>query len=154
MWRYPVVDYRPAAYNDVPALLRELREADRLEVTAASADPLDDVVAHALWTSHDPIAATHDDKLLALFGYAPVSSEAAVVWLLGTDHLMRQQSELARAGRVYIARVSTLYRHLFNYVDARNAASKLWLRRIGFTLQPAAPFGHKGLPFHRFDMEA
>jgi hypothetical protein len=149
-----VVEYREASYNDVPLLLREMREADRQEVMAASPGPLDDTIAQALWTSADPLAALHEGRLLALFGYAPVSPRSAVIWLLGTDHLMRHHSDLARAGRAYTARVLTLYPHLFNYVDARNTASKLWLRRLGFTLRPAAPFGHTGALFHRFDMEA
>lgn len=41
---------------------------------------------------------------------------------------------------------------LTNYVDARNAVSIRWLRWLGFEIEPAAPFGIHGLPFHRFSM--
>jgi len=132
-----------------------MRQCDWLEITAASPDPVHDILAKAMWMSPDPVAAVDPELgLLALFGYAPVSSTHATLWLLGTNALNLRHGELARSGRVYIAQVLTLYPHLFNYVDTRNAPSKAYLRRLGFTLQPAAPFGHKGLPFHRFDKEA
>lgn len=150
-----MVEYRAASYDDIPALLRDMREADRQEVTAASPDPLDDTLAQALWTSPDALAATDDEgALLALFGYAPVSTERAAIWLLGTTKITRHHSELARAGRAYTDEVLRTYPYLFNYVDARNSASKVWLRRIGFILQPAVPHGPFGLPFHPFYRKA
>jgi len=146
-----VVDYRRASFGDITELVENMREADRAEVEAASSGDVADVVAQALWSSPEPMAALHDGYLLTLFGYAPVAPRSAVMWLLGTDMLPAHYSELARVGRVYIDAVQRTYPYLFNYVDARNAASKVWLRRLGFTLHPAEPYGVKRLPFHRFE---
>lgn len=75
-------------------------------------------------------------------------------WLLGTTLLDQLPGHLTRSAKTYLSQMQDQYPHLMNYVDARNVRSVRWLRRIGFTVHPAAPYGFAGLPFHLFEMKA
>jgi hypothetical protein len=44
--------------------------------------------------------------------------------------------------------------HLVNFVHAKNTTSVRWLRRLGFTLHEAVPYGALGEPFHPFELRA
>lgn len=101
-------------------------------------------------------AARHQGELIALFGFVPggLLSDTAHPWLVGTDGLARVSGTLNRLARSYCSVVLGAYPLLFNYVDARNKVSIAWLKRLGFEVHDAEPFGVAGLPFHRFEMRA
>jgi len=52
----------------------------------------------------------------------------------------------------WVRRQSEKFSLLYNYVDARNVKSIKWLRWLGFQLDEPAPYGVRGLPFHRFEL--
>ena len=94
-------------------------------------------------------------ELACLFGCAPINGMLglrAAPWLLGTDVLDRHPSALMRHTAPYLAQMQRRYPHLLNYVDARNTRSIRWLKRLGFVIHPARPFGVAQLPFHYFEM--
>lgn len=133
-------------------LLAQLRPADRDEVEAASGN-VERVVRQSLAVSDDPIAARDPNGgLIAIYGVAPVNllSDQASPWLLGTARMQTNAKAVLRDAREYLAFARERYPRMMNYVDARNRSSIRWLRKVGFTLEPAAPFGVQGLPFHRF----
>lgn len=149
-----MVSYRRARPDDAVRLLADLRPADRAEMEATSDRPLIDTVLHSLTFSDLPLAAEHDGVLLCLFGVAPTHllSGTAAPWLLGTNALPPHRRTLLAEGRRFVRAALADYDRLENYVDARNRQSVGWLKRIGFDIAPAEPFGPKRLPFHRFSM--
>lgn len=72
--------------------------------------------------------------------------------MLTTDEIAQAAIPFWRENRKYLSSLLERYDMLFNYVDARHTASIRWLRRLGFSMEPAAPFGVDGVPFHRFEM--
>lgn len=119
---------------------------------AASGPDLHGTLERSLDLSLSCGAAIRSSKLLCLFGFVPheLMGDTASPWLIGTDMLQENTKALCREARRYLDKAQQLYPKLVNYVDARNAPSIRWLHRLGFTIDPAAPHGVQGLPFHRF----
>lgn len=141
---------------DLQHIANHLRAADRLELTATHGDDLD--VLAALWVavrSSDEVhvAVTAWGEPIAVFGVAPVSLLGGIgcPWMLGTDAMSGFARAVVTLSRAHVARWGLRYPLQFNYVDARNRQSIAWLRRTGFSIQPAAPYGLAGEPFHRFE---
>jgi len=139
---------------DVDALLANLRPADAAEVEAARGPDLRHAVLRALALSTRTWAAEVDGRLMLLAGVAPLSllDGIGTPWTLGTREIDRRPGAFIRLGRAYIPRMRELFPTLVNHVDARNTRSIRWLKRMGFVLAPAEPYGVAGLPFHPFHM--
>ena len=126
------------------------------ELHAAQGRPVREVIADSIAQTIEPLAAwSPDERLVAIFGVVklgPILSPMAAPWLLGTPLLTHHTGDLVRLSRQYVAAWREHYPLLVNFVDARNTASIRYLKAVGFTLDEPAPFGHAGLPFHRFHM--
>jgi len=83
------------------------------------------------WAAHDAVSG----EPVAVFGVAPTSwiDNEAAPWLLGTEALPRYGRDLVAMGRDAVSDWSQRWR-LVNRVDARNAVSVRWLRRVGFDI--------------------
>jgi hypothetical protein len=142
---------------DIAQLAATLRPADRAELEASHpGDPLD-AIRHALAVSPHRWAMEVDGQLALLGGVAPVSLVGGIgsPWLLGSTVLERKGGVLTRVCLGYRDLALGLYPHLVNYVDARNATSIRWLRRLGFEVADTpTPYGPKGLPFYRFELRS
>lgn len=148
---------RPLAAGDIQFVAEHMRGADRAELAAVhgeQASPLH-LLAQAVLNSPDVwTGVTADGEPICICGVAPrcLLTGSASPWLLGTEKLFTEPGALVREGHRYIGRMRLIYPELVNYVDARNTKSIRWLRRLGFTVHPAEPYGRAGLPFHRFDL--
>lgn len=149
------VIFRPAAEGDIALLAANLRQVDRDEITASSGPDILRAIRHSVAVSPDAFACVSPDGLVALGGMAPLCllTGSASPWLLGTDLLDTMPSKLTRTAMAFCTRHAGTYPLQVNYVDARNVRSVRWLRRLGFTIHPAAPHGVAGLPFHRFEKD-
>lgn len=145
------VRFGPATIGDARWLARRLRRADKDELEAAhgSTDILL-VLLEAIAMSERPLVAIASEPI-ALLGVAPLKPGVAAPWLMGSDLVGLHARVLLAAGRAYVAEWNARYPLLANYVDARNLTSVRWLRRLGFTVHPAAPFGPRAMPFHLFE---
>lgn len=148
--------FRPAVAGDAARLAPVLRQADRDEIVASSGPEIQRAIEISIARSLDCWTVEQRGELVAVLGLAPISMLGGIAspWLLGTPLLDRLPGALTRAARGYLAQMLETYPHLVNYVDARNTRSVRWLRRVGFTIHPAAPHGVAGLPFHRFELKA
>jgi hypothetical protein len=146
------VRFGPATISDVRWLAARLRKADREELEAAhgAGANLYLVLLQAVAVSERPLVAIASEPI-ALLGVAPLKPGVAAPWLVGSDLIAKHARVLLLAGRAYVDEWSARFPVLTNHVDARNDASIRWLRRLGFTIHPPAPFGPLGLPFHLFD---
>lgn len=152
----PAVDFARPTAADVDELAANMRNQDIDECLAAGLDDLRATVADGVRRSTMCWTARADGKLLAIFGCAPMGSLLSGVgtpWLLGTPELPRRRRILTAYARPYIDRMLSSFPHLVNVVHARNTVSSSWLRRMGFSLHPAAPYGPHGEPFHLFEMK-
>lgn len=141
--------------GDADLLGANMRACDVAEVRACGREPLEAArrsVAHSLlcWS------AFADGELGCIIGCAPLSLVSGIgsPWMLGTPVLDRHSRILVRVTPRYIDEMLKAFPHLVNHVHTNNTTSKRWLRRIGFTIGEAAPFGALGEPFHRFEMRA
>lgn len=147
---------RPTEPGDAATLFANLRSADLAECQAYGhadlAASLEANVRRSLlcWTG------LVDGELAAILGVAPVNVLGGLgsPWMLGTPVLDRHQRVLVRSTPEYIARMLKAFPHLVNFVHARNTTSVRWLKRLGFTLHEAVPYGPLGELFHPFEMRA
>lgn len=153
------VEITPAEIDDADVLEPKLRQGDRDELIAMSGPDVLATLRGTVRASYGrfremAFAVWLDGELIALFGFIPrgAMSDAAHPWLVASDKIDRIPGILTRLSRRYCSRVLAEYPVLFNFVDARNRRSVRWLKRIGFSVRPAEPFGKAGLPFHMFEM--
>lgn len=154
----PAVEVRAPQDGDVEAVLADVRPADVAEADALlGPGKLPWALAESVARSPLAWAAVDDaGALIALFGVAPANGllgDKGFPWLIGTTRLPRHRRALSRLAPPYIDLMLEAFPVLLNLVDARNAVSLAWLRRVGFTIHPAAPAGAAGLPFHLFTLE-
>lgn len=144
----------PATLAHAEAMAPHLRQADCDELWAASRSRPLESLRNAVKASHRARAWRVEGEVVCLFGVAPTSrlTGTGTVWLLGTPAVEAHQVAFLRASRPTLGEVIRGYRHLYNYVDARNTTAIRWLRWLGFTIHDPAPYGALGLPFHHFEM--
>lgn len=145
----------PATADHIAEILPRVRQADIDEFLAINGSAPEQVLLTGLKISTFACAGLINGRVMTIFGVAPGSmiGGTGTPWLVGTDDLERyQRTFLRRCGNVVNAMLS-VYPYLENYVDERNHVAKAWLHWLGFRLEEAAPFGVKGLNFHRFHLE-
>lgn len=141
----------PATEDDARDLGARMRLRDREEVWASGLLPPLEAALLSLELSTRAWTGSVDGTLVTMWGVCPGPGRIGIPWMLATDDLERHQRAFLRRNRAYIALMLERYDTLVNWVDARNTTSINWLRWLGFRLDPAAPFGALGLPFHRFE---
>lgn len=129
-------------------LAPHLRAADAGELRANGRQPLEGLL-RCCDVSAQLSAITLGARPLALFGFADLGEGTGCPWLLGSDELvtdhrvwfLRHTPEIVSSG-------DHRWTRFWNRVDARNSLHVRWLRWAGFTVDPPAPHGPYGLPFH------
>lgn len=147
---------RDTTLRDVVGLANNLRIADRAEMAAYGHTEPIEALSRSVVSSVMCWSAFIDGELAAILGCAPINIIGGVgsPWMMGTPVLDRHQRVLVRHTPGYIARMLAVFPHLVNFVHTENTTSVRWLRRLGFTLHEAAPYGALGAPFHKFEMRA
>lgn len=147
---------RPTEPGDAAQLIANLRPADLAECQAYGRPDISAGIESSVRRSALCWTGLIDGELAAILGVAPLNMLTGMgsPWMLGTPVLDRHQRVLIKQTPEYIARMLKAFPHLVNFVHAKNATSVRWLRRLGFTLHAAQPFGPMGEPFHLFEMRA
>ena len=135
-----------------------VREADKMEIFAASGDTPEEALIDSLERSIMAKTMLADGEIIGMFGLVPVSilGGITVAWFISTENLERYKISFARSCRKNRKKLYGLKEHcdiLVNYVDARYKTSLIWLQWLGFTIHKAEPFGVEGLLFHQISME-
>ncbi len=136
-------------------LARTMREADKQEVWATRhytpLEALEKSVAH----TPDPRTVLANGKIVCMFGVGRVTllSTTGIPWMLGSDLVESHSIPFLRRSLDYRDAMLDIYTVLKNYVDERNVLAIRWLRWLGFTIEPAEPFGVEQRPFHAFHQE-
>lgn len=127
---------------------RSMRPADAAEVLASGGYLPEAAARRSLNLSHAAWAAYLGDELLAVFGVIPTEGGGGIGWLLSTTAVDRHPLTFWRESKKVLAVLRDHYPFLKNMVDARYTQAVSWLRRLGFDVGQAVPFGKAQLPFH------
>jgi hypothetical protein len=149
-----LVAVKPADLDDVLALVPHVREADRLELWAAGATTPEQMLTEAI-KDDDVHAGYIDGTVACIFGVMPFGAfdryaNVGIPWLVASATVERHPLPFLRAARARLPQMLRPYSALINFVDGRNTKAIAWLRWMGFTVEPARPYGTLKLPFHRF----
>lgn len=147
---------RPTEPGDAARLFANLRPSDLAECQAYGQADIAAGIEASVRRSVLCWTALVDGEVAAILGVAPLNILTGIgsPWMLGTPLVDRYQRVLVRKTPEYIARMLKAFPHLVNFVHARNTTSVRWLRRLGFTLHEAVPYGPLGEPFHPFELRA
>jgi hypothetical protein len=142
--------------GDAAELFANLRPSDLAECRAYGRSDIAAGIASSVNRSALCWTGLVDGEIAAIIGVAPINMLTGIgsPWMLGTPVLDTHSRVLVRRTPEYIAKMLNAFPHLVNFVHANNTTSVRWLRRLGFTLHAAQPFGALGEPFHRFEMRA
>jgi hypothetical protein len=141
----------PPTLTHIVHVATHMREADKKEVMASHClDPLQ-ACSHSLEFSREKYAAVVNGETVALFGLAPCPIWwTSSPWLLATDDITRCIRPLTSGAKSIVQGWRQRYGFLENHVHADNETNIRWLRWLGFTIHPAAPYGVARQLFHRF----
>ena len=142
-----------AEMHHIPAIVRNIREADREELLASSNRTPNEVLIQGLMISEMAWTGMVDGEPVCIFGVAPC--ETAGVgrpWMIGTKLLEKYQMVFLRRCKPRVVIMQCLFEVLENWVDARNTRAIQWLKWLGFSFSEPVPAGPFSLPFCRFDM--
>jgi hypothetical protein len=147
---------RPTEPGDAAELFANLRPSDLAECQAYGRGDIAAGIASSVNRSMLCWTGLVDGELAAIIGVAPINMLTGIgsPWMLGTPVLDTHSRVLVRRTPEYIAKMLNAFPHLVNFVHANNTTSVRWLRRLGFTLHAAQPYGALGEPFHPFEMRA
>lgn len=147
---------RPTQPGDAAILAANLRTSDLAECMAYGKDDIETRIESSVRRSVLCWTGLVDGELAAIIGVAPINLLSGIgsPWMLGTPVLDRHSRVLVRLTPAYIARMQSAFPHLANFVHVDNRTSVRWLRRLGFTLHEAVPYGVNGELFYPFEMRA
>ena len=150
-----VADVMPIEPEDIPAILRDVRQADIDEIVEGLGVSLERELLSGINDSLNARKIVVDGHIVAVFGDAVHSllGSVGVPWLISTNHVERHARAFLKVCKPEVQGMLTRHRHLINYVDARNTSAIRWLKWLGFDFGEAVPYGPKRLPFFCFRME-
>lgn len=147
---------RPAVSSDAHDVGTRLRRLDQQEIWAVGRRPGPEAIADSMSRSEFLWCLEYRGRptLVGGVGTADDNPQIGVPWLLGTDDVQETGSVFLRVWEPFRKLLFLPgYDRLFNMVAAFNRPSTALVRRLGFTVHPAIPFGPDGTPFHPFDLE-
>lgn len=149
---YDIVTASPA---DLDFIAANMSQADADEVWAtAGVLPWEALEASAR-VSRDTFVGRANGAPVCAFGVGQrtLLDDVGVPWLLGTPEIRKHARAFLTLSKEWVTREAERYSRLENWVDARHTRAVKWLKWLGFTLEPAVPYGPYKMPFHRFHME-
>lgn len=147
-------DVLPVTVDEVPAITRIVRQADIDEITEALGIPMERALYEAVQGSLNARKIVVNGEVVAVFGDAVYSllGSVGVPWLISTIHVEKHAKAFLKVCKPEVQGMLTRHQNLLNYVDVRNTAAIRWLKWLGFSFGPAAPYGARRFLFHPFTM--
>lgn len=144
----------PATLLHAQYIAPRMREADVQEIWAVGHRQPYDALVRSMHLSADPATGMVNGHPICMFGVGVPNllSTIGTPWLLGTPEIEKYAKKFLRLNKSYIDLIKVDFDLLYNWVDQRNTASIRWLKWLGFTLSPPAPYGIEQKMFHYFEM--
>lgn len=139
----------------IRAVADDMRVEDIDEVWASDRQDPHTALVRGVAASHYTTGVLINGDACAILGLSKrdTLTGAGVPWLLGTNAAMRHRREFLLQSPPVIQQMLDICPRLFNYVHCDNKSSIRWLRWLGFTIEPATPYGVGGELFHKFHMQ-
>lgn len=124
---------RESRSSDIDMMLATgLRDQDSQELQALGVDPRPSL-EHGLKHSTQCLTVVVDSKPCAMFGVVPHEGRSGIIWLLGTDNLLKVSRRFLRESRHWLDKITEDYDLVGNVVHRGNTVSIRWLDWLGFT---------------------
>lgn len=145
---------RKATFEDCALLAPNLRTFEVKEIWAMSKMTPMDALKYAFNNSIFAYTWIVNDVPACMFGLRSDSflDDNAFFWMLTTHVIEKHKKSFYKESLIQTRKLTTIFPKLFGYVDARYISSINWIRRLGFTIEPALPIGELNLLFHRFSL--
>lgn len=134
-----------------------MREDDAAEVQAfCGLDPLGGLMSSLELSAPNAWSWFFRGELAAMFGVVTTERPSllrkprGIGWLLTSTAVDDYPKQFWRASRATLPSLLEDWSTLENYIDARHTRAIRWALRLGFHLEPPAPFGVEGRDFCRF----
>lgn len=128
-----MINLRPATLDDARYLAPRLRDMDRMECEALFPVPVETVLVESVRLSLAAISIYNDEGTpLGVFGVVPESEQVGLIWLVGTNGLLRHQRELMRKAPALLQEMHKVRPCLTNIVHEKNVVHRRWLHHFGF----------------------
>lgn len=148
------ITIRPTTEEDIAEIASRMREADRIEVWAASRKTPDEALRYSLEKSSLAMTGVINGVPEVMFGAGDLSilTRTGAPWLLSTDAVRLNKRAFLQYSVEWRGQLLQRYDILRNVVDDRNTVSKRWLQWLGFRLFDPMPIGKGGEMFRLFEM--
>lgn len=142
-------------FDMIESIAEDMRQADADEVWASNRHtPLQSLMKG--WeNSHYSTVAMCNGQPLVMIGLVrrDLITERGVVWMLGANKAMKYRRDFLLQTKPIIDEMLVICSYLYNMVYIKNTRSIQWLKRLGFTVDNAIPYGPAGEMFHPFYLE-
>lgn len=109
-----------------------LREADRQEAEASGEHDVLEVFRMGTERGRTWAVLTPEGEACLVGGVVPDGPSMGLVWMMGTDAIMKHRKEFVRRSRSYVDALHQIHPILTNMVHAKNRRHIQWLRWAGF----------------------
>lgn len=161
-WKLPHMqterfEFTAPTEEGVAYIANNLRTADREEVFACMGNArYHDAIKLSMVGADDTVmGVTAYGEPTALIGVSTLSLlyNTGCPWVLCTPRANSYRRAFIECADFYTLAMLAEYSSLENHVDVRNIKSVAWLKRIGFEMSEATPYGALGKPFYPFRIE-
>jgi len=124
---------RKARASDIDYIMSKgLRDQDarELEVLGVEARPS---LEHGLKHSTECLTVVVNSAPCAMFGVVPHEGKSGIIWLLGTEDLLKISRRFLRESKHWLDHITKDYELVGNVVHKGNTVSTRWLQWLGFT---------------------
>lgn len=143
---------RKAKTGDGIEIASDLRKADLVDIRAFSNDDPAKVLEESIANLNEfTYVIEQKGVAIAIFGIVPHSNLSAVIWMIGTNKLVKVKIPFLRNCKFWVEAFSELYPVLFNAVSKANTLHISWLKWLGFKFTTEhKEFGLNKEPFIEF----
>jgi ribosomal protein S18 acetylase RimI-like enzyme len=143
---------RIAIVADAEDLAENLRQADLDELKAGGrTSPLEALKSAVMNTDLCYVARELDtDKVICLFGLVVVSEQYGVIWMLGSDLLVKHRKQFIVQAQAFLDQFAKQVKCMGNTVYSKNTLHIAWLRKLGFKFISKIDHPTTNEPFYEF----
>lgn len=129
-----------------------MRQADVDEIWASNHFTPGEALKIGLKDSDYTTIAVVNNEPCVMFGLltSTLLTGGGVIWMLGSNASTKYKRKFLIETPKVIDEMFKVCTYLYNYVHCKNTTTIRWLKWMGFTFEPAAPYGVEKEMFHRF----
>ncbi len=152
--RYIVRDgghIRKPSLDDVEYLTKNLRDADKNEIKAASGKEVEESIRHAVGLENSWVGVNKEGPWV-IWGYNTfLKPEVGTVWCLATVQLYKHRPGFLRTSSAWLNSLCTKFKYLNCYADSRNKEHHRWLKVMKFRcIGNPLIFADPSVEFHEY----